>query len=141
MTRDLAPPAANSTLEQGSTVLVVEDEVLTRWAVSNYLRGCGYRVLEAATGEEAQILLRAAGQIDVLFSDVDLGVGMNGFALATWTRMNYPNVRVILASGTPRMAASAGDLCEELFLHKPFPPEELVSHIERLLALQQRGPA
>jgi hypothetical protein len=35
------------------TVLVVEDEVLIRMATADYLRGCGYRVVEVGSGDEA----------------------------------------------------------------------------------------
>jgi CheY-like chemotaxis protein len=40
------------------TILVVEDEVLIRMAVSAYLRHCGYRVLEAANSDEALVILQ-----------------------------------------------------------------------------------
>lgn len=115
------------------TVLVVEDEVLIRFAVCDYLRECGYRVLEASTGEEAQALFKAGEQVEILFTDIDLGKGMNGFALARWVREHHQGVRVILASGVAKMAEDAGDLCGEPFLHKPYPHQELADHIKRLL--------
>jgi DNA-binding LytR/AlgR family response regulator len=67
--------------------------------------------------------------IEVLFSDIDLGRGINGFALATWVRSNYPTVRIVLASGVTRMAREAAHLCEAPFLDKPYSYEALADHI------------
>jgi CheY-like chemotaxis protein len=40
------------------TVLVVEDEAMIRASIAEYLRDCGYRVLEAATAKEAMVVHR-----------------------------------------------------------------------------------
>lgn len=116
-----------------STILVVEDEVLIRLAICDFLRGCGYRVLEASTGEEAQVVFRSGEAIEILFSDVELGRGMNGFALATWVRETYPGVRVLLTSGVARMAEEAGHLCDGPFLSKPYSHQDLAKQIADLL--------
>ena len=121
-----------------STVLVVEDEVLIRPSVCDFLREC--RVLEAGTGEDAQSIFESGEPIGVLFSDIDLGRGINGFALATWVRTNYPTVRIVLASGVTRMAREAAHLCDARFLDKPYSYEALADHIKRLLAgFERRG--
>jgi CheY-like chemotaxis protein len=117
-----------------STILVVEDEVLIRLAVCDFLRECGYRVLEAGTGEEAQAIFGSGEPVEVLFSDIDLGSGINGFMLATWVRANYPTVRIVLASGVARIAQEASHLCNEPFLEKPYSYAALADHIKRLLA-------
>ena len=60
-----------------TTVLVVEDEVLIRWVIADHLRDCGFRVIEAGSGDEAiDVLRKTALSIDVVFSDVqDAGCG------------------------------------------------------------------
>jgi DNA-binding response OmpR family regulator len=121
-----------------ATVLVVEDEVLIRVAVCDYLRDCGYRVLEAANGEEAQkVFARAEAQggdaIDILFSDIQLGPGINGFALASWVREHHPGVRIVLTSGVARLSQEAAHLCDGEFLSKPFSHSRLASQINALL--------
>lgn len=117
-----------------STIMVVEDEVLIRLSVSDFLRECGYRVLEAATGEEAQAIFSAGEPIEILFSDIDLGRGINGFVLATWVRKSYRQVRIVLTSGVARMAEEATNLCDGPLLQKPYSYEALADHIKRLLA-------
>ena len=123
-----------------STVLVVEDEVLIRFAVGEYLRDCGYRVLETKTGEEAQAIMRAGELVEILFADIDLGPGINGFELARWTRENYRGIRIILASGVDRMADAATDICDKPMMRKPYAYETLADHIKSLLgAMGQRS--
>jgi len=117
-----------------ATILVVEDEVLIRLAVSDFLRECGYRVVESSTGEEAQRVFQSGEPIEILFSDIDLGRGINGFVLAAWVRENYPTVRIILASGAARMAPGADDLCDGPLFQKPYSFSALEGHIKRLLA-------
>ena len=66
------------------TVLVVENEVLVRLAISEYLRHSGYRVIEVASADEAMMLLAQADiAVDVVFSAVELGGGADGFAVTT----------------------------------------------------------
>jgi DNA-binding NtrC family response regulator len=118
-----------------ATVLVIEDEVLIRLAVCDHLRHAGYRVIEGSNAEEAQRVFRAGQPIEVLFSDVDLGPGMDGFALAKWVRAEYPAVRILLASGVARVGEQTGGLSDGPFFNKPYSYDSLEDHIRRLLGL------
>ena len=141
---DRARPPNDESLRQGggdsapATILVVEDEVLIRLAVADYLRACGYRVLEASTGEEAQAIFGDDQDIEVLLTDIDLGRGMTGFELAGWVRQEFPDVRVLLTSGVARMAQSAGSLCDLPLLKKPYPHEKLAEEIRKRLGAFRR---
>jgi CheY-like chemotaxis protein len=64
------------------TILVVEDEVLIRLPLAEYLRDCGYRVFEASNVAEAKAVLDADTPVDLVFSDVNMPGNENGFALA-----------------------------------------------------------
>lgn len=64
----------------GETVLVVEDEVLLRLVVAEYLRDCGFKVIEAAHADEAVMVLKQPDlRIDVLFSDIEMPGSLDGF--------------------------------------------------------------
>ncbi len=119
-----------------NTVLVVEDEVLIRMVISEYLRECGYRVIEAAHAEEAISLLQEPDvDVDIVFSDIELTGAMDGFALAQWIRENRPELKVIMAGSPRRAADAAGDLCESgPLLSKPYDPQFALDRIRRLLA-------
>src|SRR5262249_60223603 len=67
-------------------ILFVEDEVLIRMAVADYLRDCGYRVIEAGNADEAIKVLCSNESVDVVCSDVQMPGSMDGFGLAQWIR-------------------------------------------------------
>ena len=114
-------------------MLVVEDETLIRLAAADYLRDCGYRVLETASAREARRLFAAGELIDLVFSDIDLGRDIDGFVLARWIRQHHPHVRILLTSGVTRMAEKADDLCDGPLFAKPYSHEALAQEIKRLL--------
>lgn len=122
--------------ELAGTVLVVEDEVLIRLVIAQYLRDCGYRVIEAAHADEALLVLRKSEiEIDVVFTDVELPGSMDGFALAQWVRSNRPGMDVILAGSVGRAVQAASDLCDEgNHVPKPYDAQGVHDRIRRLLA-------
>ena len=116
-------------------ILVIEDEVLIRLAICDYLRDFGYRVIEGSTSEEAQRVFRAGEPIEVLFSDVELGSRMDGFALAKWVRQHYPHVRILLTSGVAKISEEDAGLSDGPFFSKPYSHETLEANIRRLAGL------
>jgi CheY-like chemotaxis protein len=120
---------------QAPTVLVVEDEWIVRMSVADYLRGCGYRVLEAGNAAEAITALEADAGIAIVFSDVQMPGSMDGWGLARWVRQERPGVKIILTSGVLRATEAAGDLCEDgPLMEKPYSHTELERRIRMLLA-------
>jgi CheY-like chemotaxis protein len=123
------------------TILVVEDEVLIRLVVAEYLRECGYTVHEAAHADEARAVLDTPDVgIDLVFTDVHMPAGsIDGFGLARWVREHHPDVQVILTSGAARSAEIAGELCERgPMLAKPYEPATALDRIKQLLASADR---
>src|SRR5262245_24283162 len=118
------------------TVLVVESDVLVRMVICDYLRSCGYRVIEAAGRDEALTLLQKPDlRIDVVFSDAQLGGVGDGFLLSQWVRTNRPEVEIILVGSTAGAADAAADLCDKgPMLSRPVEPQAIVDLIRRILA-------
>jgi CheY-like chemotaxis protein len=125
------------------TVLVVEDEVLVRLVIADYLRECGYRVHEAANAAEAVTVLESGTvSVNIVFSDVQMPGDMDGFGLARWVRAHQPTVRVILTSSVERSADIAATLCEAgPLLEKPYEPQGVVDRIHQLIAKSNAGPS
>ncbi len=125
-----------TTPASAGTVLVVEDEVLLRLVISEYLRDCGYRVIEATNADEAIVVLKQPQlAIDVIFSDIEMPGSMDGFGLAKWARSNCPGLDVILTGSVPRAVNAAADLCESGgTVPKPYEPQVVHDRIRRLLA-------
>ena len=128
----------NDTSEKTSTrqtVLVVDDEVLIRMVVADYLRECGYKVIEAANADEALMILKRDDiKLDIVFSDIEMPGSLDGFALSTWLRHNRPELDIILTGTLPRAANSAAALCDEGPIPKPYEPQTVVDRIRRLIA-------
>ena len=75
------------------TVLVVEDEMMVRMPIAEYLRDCGYNVLEAADASEAIAAMDAEGPVSLVFSDIRMPGKMDGFGLAEWFSRTIPRCR------------------------------------------------
>ena len=116
-------------------ILVVDSEVLIRMVIAQYLRECGYRVIEGATTDEAVAVLRHPDLIiDVILSDAETPGEIDAFGLAKWVRENKPGMHVILTANPARASDAAADLCESgPLLSKPYEPQALHDRIRRLL--------
>jgi CheY-like chemotaxis protein len=124
------------------TVLVLDDDVLIRMPICQYLRDCGYRVLEAASAAEATIILQKQDiQVDVVLTDIEMPGEMNGFGFAQWARSVRPELNIVLAGTPERAAHAAGELCEHgPILTKPYDHKLVLDRINRLLAARaQQG--
>jgi DNA-binding NtrC family response regulator len=116
------------------TILVVEDEVLIRMPIAQYLRDCGYRVIEAASADEAMtVLLDEKTHVDIVFSDIEMPGSTDGFGLSKWIHDHRPELDIILTGTVPRAVKAAKELCEEGPLPKPYEPEAVHDYIRRLL--------
>lgn len=122
-------------------LLLVDGEELVRAPLAQYLRECGYRVLEATKAKEALAILSEGSQIiDVVLVDLQT-LGEDGFALLTWVRKNRPAVKVVSAGTVAATARKAGDLCEDEPppIRKPYDHQLVLDRIRRLLAERDRN--
>ena len=116
-------------------MLVVEDEELVRSLVRTTLSRRGYRVLDAADGEEAlRVSQGHAGPIHLVVTDVVMP-GMSGDELAVKLKSVRPETKVLLTSGYPDRVAVHRDAIQARanFLEKPFMPEELLRKVREVL--------
>ena len=124
----------------GETVLVVEGDVLVRIVICEYLRHCGYKVLEAVNADEALVLLQQPSlTIDVVLTDMMATGAVDGFGLTQWVRKNKPTIDVIISGSVAKTADAAANLCETgPMLAKPYEPQIVLDRIKRLRALRSR---
>ena len=114
------------------SVMVVEPDVLIRMTVADYLRECGYRVVEAITGEEALSILGAGITVDTILSTVKLQGAIDGFALAQRIREAFDGTEVILTTGIAMTAKKAGELCDQGQRQRPYHPDLIVDRLKLL---------
>jgi PAS domain S-box-containing protein len=89
-----------ATLPRGTeTVLVVEDDPFVRTYSIKSVESLGYSVISAVDGNDALQKLRADIPVDILFTDIVMPGGINGWELADLARQLRPGLPVLLTSG------------------------------------------
>jgi CheY-like chemotaxis protein len=117
------------------TVLVVDDDLMVREPIADYLREVGYEVLEAGDARCAIDVVEHAEHVDLVFSDVRMPGELDGVGLARWVRAHYPDLPVLLTSGYDGAGWQGGDLGREVrLLQKPYTQDQVLRHIRRLLS-------
>jgi CheY-like chemotaxis protein len=132
---DVAKPAADGSLRGEETVLIVEDQHDVRRLAKEMLHTRGYRVLEAANGDDAHAVVRQhTGAIDLLLTDVVMP-GVDGRTLSEQLRQLRPDLKVILMSGYAEdVVTNRGVLTSGLrYIQKPFKPNELATVVRQVL--------
>ena len=123
-------------LPQGTeTVMVVDDEADIRTLLVNTLEPLGYRVITAATGQEAiRLCTNHDEKIDILLTDVIMP-GINGKEVANKITEVSPTTRVVFMSGYPNEVISYQKVLEQgtNFISKPIVPSQLSIRIREIL--------
>jgi PAS domain S-box-containing protein len=118
------------------TILLVEDEEAVRSFAARALKLRGYRVLEAAGGEEAlELVRRHEGAIHLLITDVVMP-NMDGPTLVRALKRLRPDMAVIFMSGYAEEAFRRHDenASELHFLAKPFGLKQLAAKVKDVLS-------
>ena len=130
----------NSLRNKRAIVLLVEDEVLVRWATAAVLREAGYQVLDVERADEALSILEGRSDIAVVFTDINMPGRMDGQALAFEVNRRWPAIGLLVTSGDvgarePRLPAASQ------FLAKPYSDVDLIAGVNGLATPPQRAPA
>jgi len=123
----------------GQTILVVEDEEITREAICAILETFNYRTIASADGEEALRLFDYFGpEIALVLSDMVMP-GITGAELYTRLREIQPDVKMLIITGYPfaeedRVALRGGIIG---WIQKPFDVEQIVAAIQEALTAER----
>jgi CheY-like chemotaxis protein len=122
-------------------ILVVDDNEDLRRAAVALLSQLGYNVTEAKDGPSALKVLGQDGKgVDLVFSDVYMPPGMDGFELAQELHRRYPHIKTLLTSGFPGMFLNRDGIDGTGFtvLRKPYMRADLAEAVRA--ALDHRQP-
>ncbi|WP_421993767.1 response regulator transcription factor [Roseococcus sp.] len=112
-------------------ILVVEDEILTRFSLAHWLRDQSHEVMEAGTGDEAAGMLNSIPQIDLVITDIEMPGQVDGLGLARQVRDTRAGLPVILVSARdegPEIARLAA-----AFFRKPYDLNRVSALVGRLV--------
>jgi len=120
---------------ESQRLLVVDGDVLVRHVISDYLRTCGYVVVEAASTDEAVVVLDDTHvTVNAVLCDADAPGRQSAFQLRAWAVQRRPETQIILAGTVAAAANKAAELCEEgPQLQRPYDPQGVVEYIRRII--------
>lgn len=113
-------------------ILIVEDDVILRYTLAEWLRAAQHDVLEAASADEAKIILSSVLAVDLVVTDIQMPGSMNGLDLAEHVRTERPDLPVIVVSGGPYVNRPQ-TAAVTAFFPKPYDLEGLLSYIATLV--------
>lgn len=114
-----------------ATILLIEDEVSVRRVAAEALRGNGYRVIEASSGEEAvEIARNFPERLHLLLADYSMQA-MNGVEACERISAFHKDAKVLFISGDPSSVRQAD---RTSILEKPFSLAQLIERVSRSLA-------
>ncbi|PJI38523.1 ATP-binding protein [Ferrovibrio sp.] len=131
-------PAVTGPAESRDLVLlVVEDNDMIRQGVLLQLTKLGYRTLEASNAADALDILRSDHAISLMFSDVVMPGGMNGYELAEQALGLRPDLKVLLTSGFPGAILPRNEASRTSvpLLSKPYRMVDLAAKLKETLAI------
>jgi CheY-like chemotaxis protein len=114
-------------------VLVVEDDILVRLTIADYLRDARYAVIEVANAVEALEVFASGVPVDVVFTDVQMPGAMDGLMLVCGVHEHHSDIQVLVTSGKSEAAVSSRLVADDAFFAKPCQLEAVAARIHSLL--------
>ena len=116
-------------------IMVVDDDSLVLTNTAAMLEDLGHAVIEATSGEQALRILRRSGAVDLLITD-QMMPGIRGTQLIEAIRSEWPDLKVILATGYAELPSSSDDVPR---LNKPFMQQDLARAIASIARQQDEA--
>jgi CheY-like chemotaxis protein len=114
------------------TILVVDDEALVRMALAEGFEEAGFRVVQAASANEALSVLRTSIAIDAVLTDIQMPGSMDGLQLAAAVRKIRPGLKIAVTSG--HLVTRPSRRIADAFIAKPWAVETVVERVRKLIA-------
>lgn len=113
-----------------ATALVVEDDRDQLELVTALLEECEMAVIQCETAESAETVLDKVGaDLSMIFTDIKLAGDMSGTELAVLAKARFPDMLVIVTSGSHEPVLPAG----AMFMQKPWRALDILREAERAL--------
>jgi DNA-binding NtrC family response regulator len=113
-------------------LLLVEDEAISRFQLSQFLTEEGYTVIPLATGEEALKILKTES-FDVVITDFKLASTVDGIAVLTQFERVSPGKGKILMTAYPAHEVRP-EAVGAIYIPKPVELENLLLQLKSILA-------
>ncbi|VAW69184.1 Sensory box histidine kinase/response regulator [hydrothermal vent metagenome] len=117
------------------SILIVDDEADLLQLADQYLSDLGYHIYTAENARQAILILAAEKNIHLLFSDIVMPGGINGYELAQQATELCENIKVLLTSGFTSKTITNSGLTHfaSNILSKPYRKADLAKRIRLVL--------
>jgi CheY-like chemotaxis protein len=112
-------------------VLLVEDESISRFQLTQFLTDAGYTVIPVASGEEALKLLQSEN-FDAVLTDFKLAGDVTGTDVLEAFEQVNPSIRKVFITGYPEHEVRAESV-GAVYIPKPIQPDDLLLKLKNLL--------
>jgi CheY-like chemotaxis protein len=120
-------------MQRSLRILVAEDHPLVLVTIANQLEEAGFLPEGAVDGEDAiERLSDGERPIDLLITDINMGEGFDGWAVAERGRLFDPHLKVIYMTGDPGADNMQRRVPGSLLLLKPVRRNDLLTAIDLL---------
>ncbi|WP_249138241.1 response regulator [Phenylobacterium montanum] len=124
----------NSDTDRAVLVLLVDDEPMIQELVEVALDDAGFAVVSASSGSEALARFEAdAVTFDAVVTDINLGIGPDGWDVARRSRQGNPQIPVVYISGASAAEWPNQGVPRSIMIQKPFAPAQIVMAVATLL--------
>src|SRR5947209_12491865 len=124
--------AEGEAMKKELAVLLVEDEPLLGELMTEALIDQGFDVHAAPDAGDALRYLLSGAEVDILFTDIDLGGGMDGAELAQLAREMRPKLPVVYTSGR-RLPDQVAAVPGAAFLSKPYSLDDVSATLGQMM--------
>lgn len=115
-------------------IYVVDDDPLTAAMVAMTFEDAGFEVQTAADAAEAlPQITELDAQVSALVTDIQLGDGPNGWAIATLARTRLPHLPVVYMTGDSASDWSAFGVPRSVLIQKPFAGAQVLAAVTTLM--------
>ena len=128
--RDAVP--ARIRTSAGARILVADDDSAVRSVTVECLRGMGYSVMEANSGNAALAILERGDPCDLVVMD-QVMPGLSGRDTVCLARRTRPHLKVLFVSGYGAMTGYGREADHDIWLKKPFTVEVLAEAVSSTL--------
>lgn len=115
-------------------VLVVEDEPFIRMSIADALTALGFLPLEAQDAVEAIALLHKRSDIEIVFTDINLGTSIDGVQLLKKIARRWSVIRLFATSGAVGEEILSNVPSGTRFFSKPYSHAEVATAFRAALA-------
>lgn len=125
------------------SVLIVDDEIHLTELAQHFLSELGYHTQIAENAKQALDILKKDPTIDLLFSDVIMPGGVNGYELAQQATQLKPELKVLLTSGFTAKATIEHEQkkFDTHLLSKPYRKSDLAKRVRLTLDDKEKNDA